>query len=116
MVYLYALASIVLGAVAQLLLKMAMSQPSSGQSFPCGLQGLLLSGKMITGMACYAVSMVFWLYVLSKLDLSKAYPMVALGYVLASIFGWLFLGEPVKTTRIVGLMVIVVGVIIISRS
>lgn len=105
-----------LGAVAQLLLKMAISQPTSAKPFLDDPLSLLLNSKMIGGIGCYAASMLFWLYVLSKLDLSKAYPMVALGYVLTFILGWMFLDEPVKPMRIIGLIVIVSGVIIISRS
>ena len=116
MVYVYALVSIMLGAFAQLLLKMAMSQSPLTPSLLHNPFSILLNGKMIGGIGCYAASMMFWLYVLSKLDLSKAYPMVALGYVLTFILGWFFLDEPVKPMRIVGLIVIVAGVIIISRS
>ncbi len=115
MVYIYALLSIILGAVAQLLLKMAMTGPSEQLSFSEPLR-FLFNGKLIAGIGCYGASMLFWLYVLSKLDLSKAYPMVALGYVLTFILGWFFLDEPVKPMRIIGLIVIVSGVIIISRS
>lgn len=115
MVYVFALLSIMLGAVAQLLLKMSVT----GNGFELKmseLTRLLFDWRFMGGALCYLLSLVFWLSVLSRLELSKAYPMVALGYVFAFVLGWMVLDEPLKPVRIIGLLLIAIGVIVISRS
>ncbi len=59
---------------------------------------------------------MIWTVVLSKLDLSLAYPMVSMSYVLVVFLSWLILKEPVNVMRIAGLVVICGGVLLISRS
>ncbi len=77
---------------------------------------LLTTPAVLAALALYGVSSLIWMVVLSKLDLSLAYPMVSMGYVLVVFFSWLFLKEPVSALRVVGLAVICLGVVIISRS
>ncbi len=104
-----------LGAVAQLLLKMSVS----GSGFAVRLSELtrlFFDWRFLGGAFCYLLSLLFWLGVLSRLELSKAYPMVALGYVFAFALGWLVLDEPMRPLRIFGLLLISAGVVIISRS
>ncbi len=55
-------------------------------------------------------------YTLMKVDLSFAYPFVALSYVIIIITAWLFLGENISLLRLVGVLVICLGVFLISRS
>jgi drug/metabolite transporter (DMT)-like permease len=71
---------------------------------------------VVLGLACYAMGAVFWLIVLSKLDLSLAYPILALNFVLVPFFGWLLLGEQVPSLRWIGVAIIFVGVTVISRT
>ena len=115
MVYLLALLSIMLGAVAQLLLKMSVTGNGFALRLP-ELSRLLFDWRFMGGAFCYLLSLLFWLGVLSRLELSKAYPMVALGYDFAFVLGWMVLDEPLKPLRILGLLLIAVGVIVISRS
>ena len=115
MVYLFALLSIALGACAQLLLKLSVQNPSAMTSIQ-EIGKVCCDLRFIGGLACYGLSMVFWLKVLSELELSKAYPIVSLGYVITFILGWMFLGEPIRLMRAIGIAVIIIGLIIISRS
>lgn len=66
------------------------------------------------GMACYAVSIVIWLYVLSRLQVSLAYPFQAAGYILSSVIAYLFLGEVVKPINMLGLVLIFFGLLCLS--
>ena len=68
------------------------------------------------GLACYGLATVVWIIVLSRLDVSLAYPLIALNFVLVPILGWFFLGEQIPSGRWIGVMVILVGVTIISRT
>ena len=71
---------------------------------------------ILSGLLLYTLSAVVWIFAISKVQLSIAYPMVASGYVLVVILSYLLLHEPVSCMRVLGLMVIVSGVIIIANS
>ena len=62
------------------------------------------------------MSAILWVVVLSNVEVSMAYPMVSLGYVMVVIVSWLFLGESVGWLRTGGLLLIIGGVVMISRS
>jgi drug/metabolite transporter (DMT)-like permease len=64
----------------------------------------------------YGVSSLFWLFILSKLPLSLAYPLVSMGYVLVVFFSWLLLREQVGIGRMVGVAVICCGVALLALS
>lgn len=74
---------------------------------------------VIFGFVSFILSAFLWLVVLSRLDISKAYPMVALGYILvllASRWGIIITQETVSPIRWIGALVICFGVYLISRS
>ncbi len=71
---------------------------------------------VLGGFLLYGLSSLFWLIVLGRVQLSYAYPLVSMGYVLAVFFSWLLFKEQVGTMRVVGLAVICVGVTLLSRS
>jgi multidrug transporter EmrE-like cation transporter len=71
---------------------------------------------VILGLIIYGLSAVIWLMVLSRTELSFAYPMVATGYVFVFILSlWLF-GDQVNFIRVLGLSLIVAGVICVASS
>ena len=59
---------------------------------------------------------IFWLSVISRVPLSLAYPMLALSYVIIVVESWIFLGEGLHPMRIIGSLVVGVGVAIIGIS
>jgi multidrug transporter EmrE-like cation transporter len=71
---------------------------------------------ILAGLCCYAVSLVVWIMGLSRTEVTIAYPMLSLGYVVSAIGAWLFLGEVVPPQRLVALGVIIVGVVLLARS
>jgi multidrug transporter EmrE-like cation transporter len=71
---------------------------------------------VLAGFLLYGFSSLFWLVVLGRVDLSYAYPLVSMGYVLAVFFSWLLFKEQVSVVRCAGLAVICVGVVLLSRS
>ena len=68
------------------------------------------------GLACYALGAVAWLVVLSRLDLSYAYPFLALNFVLITVASRFVLGETVPLLRWLGVIVICFGVVLVARS
>ena len=53
---------------------------------------------------------------LSRTDVSIAYPMVSIGYVLTAIAAWQLLGESLSAMRVAGIGVIILGVVMVARS
>lgn len=121
---LIAFVSVTLNSIAQICLrKSVLNLPVSSR----GQTGLLiwvsdlayniiLNIWFIGGMLCYAASIMTWLVVLSKTEVSAAYPLLSIGYIIAAAIGFLFLGENVTLLRVAGILVICLGVVIISKS
>lgn len=68
------------------------------------------------GLLLYGGSAVLWLWVLSRLDVSLAYPLVSLGFVVTFALGVWWLGEPFSWTRLAGCTLIVAGVAVLART
>lgn len=68
------------------------------------------------GLVCYVLSVGIWIVALSRVDVSLAYPMLSIGYIVAAVAAAIFFGEDLNPTRIAGIAVIIVGVVLISRS
>lgn len=71
---------------------------------------------IIAGLGCYGVSVIVWIISLSRTDVTIAYPMLSIGYVVSAIGAWMFLGEIVSPQRMLALAVIIVGVILLART
>ncbi|NLP44417.1 MAG: EamA family transporter [Peptococcaceae bacterium] len=113
MIYILALISVALGSIGQFLLKLASGELKVGG----GLWQLALSFinfKMIVAITCFVTSMILWVFVLRKLELSIAYPMVSLGYVFVMLLSFYFLQEQIYLTKLLGTALIVVGVIVLN--
>lgn len=109
-----------LNAVAQLLLKAGTNavgafEFSSSNLLPIGWK-LATQPCIIGGLGCYVISVVVWIMALSRVEVSIAYPMLSVGYVLNAAAAWYLFGEAVSITRMVGIGVIILGVFIVARS
>jgi len=112
--------SISLAVVGQLLLKMGMLRIGR---FSLNISTIVqqytrifLNLFVIAGVIGFFLSMLVWLYVLSRLELSTAYPFVALNYVLILFVSHFLLKETITPVKIMGVAVIVLGVFLISRG
>jgi drug/metabolite transporter (DMT)-like permease len=117
---LVALVAIILLVGGQTLLKLGLNDVGGVSLFggnPIGsLLGLLRTPWIILGFACYGISSVLWLDVLSKLDFSLAFPMVSLTYVFQLLIGRFIFHEIVGLDRIVGVLLILSGLFFVIRS
>jgi len=117
----------VLSASAQLLMKYGMlalansgdllSQPLSLNSlYQPALQAMLF--WVSAGLICYAISMLFWMAALARYELSLAYPLLSLSYVLVYIGAAHLpgLNESVSGLRSGGIVLIVTGLVLVTRS
>ncbi len=114
------LAGVLLNAVAQLLLKAGTNAVGN---FAFSAENLLPVGWkiatqpfIVAGIGCYVVSVVIWILALSRTEVSIAYPMLSIGYVLNALAAWYLFGEAVTAQRLVGIGIIVLGVFVVARS
>jgi multidrug transporter EmrE-like cation transporter len=118
-VFLLAVGSISLNACAQIALRKTMLEVGAPPKLEDALAfvfAILTNPWFILGMACYAVSIGAWLIVLSRTEVSAAYPLLSIGYVITAIVGALFLGEHVTLARIAGIGLICGGLTLIAQS
>jgi multidrug transporter EmrE-like cation transporter len=118
--FLLALTSILLSVSAQFCLKMGMSSMAADNKRAASSLGnvalSVISNRFIlAGFLLYGLGAVVWLGVLSKWEVSKAYPMVGLGFALTAILG-LYLGESVSLARVGGVLMICAGVWVVSQT
>jgi undecaprenyl phosphate-alpha-L-ara4N flippase subunit ArnF len=117
--FLYMTASILLSSIAQLSMKAGMLL-FANQDW-AGLHALVTSPALLWvffGLACYGTSLLFWMSAIARLELSLAYPMLSLSYVLVYLVAvnWPMLHEHASWVRSLGIIVVVAGVILIAGS
>jgi multidrug transporter EmrE-like cation transporter len=114
------LAGVLLNAAAQLLLKAGTNRIGA---FSFALENVVPIGARIAssphvlaGLACYVVSVVVWILALSRVQVSVAYPMLSIGYIVNALAAWALFGESLTAQKLVGIGFIVVGVVLVGRS
>ena len=114
------LTGVLLNAVAQLLLKAGAGSLADVElrvSNTAAIAGrLVLNPPIIAGLFCYAISVVVWILALARVEVSVAYPMLSVGYVLNALAAWWLFGENLSATRIAGIGIILIGVWLVARS
>lgn len=110
-----------LNAAAQMMLKLASRPLAHFTTFDWNtVQGVILSlarsPAFWIGMVCYGTSLCAWLAALSKAPVSTAYPMLSLGYVAVAWASVVWLGETMTPAKILGIALICIGVVLVSRS
>ena len=72
--------------------------------------------RLWAGLALFGISALFWLVVLSRVNLSVAYPLVGVSYILVVAIGRFVLNEEVPPLRWVGVTIIALGIATIGLS
>jgi multidrug transporter EmrE-like cation transporter len=114
------LTGVLLNAAAQLLLKAGTNRIgefafTASNIVPAGWR-VATEPWVLGGLFCYLVSVVVWIMALSRVEVSIAYPMLSIGYVVNALAAWYLFGEAVSAQRMVGIATIIVGVFIVARS
>jgi drug/metabolite transporter (DMT)-like permease len=119
--YVLIFVSVLLGAVGQIFLKNGMSHV--GGSFemtafmdPAQVLKLISNKFIILGFLNYGVASLFWLAILSKIDVSKAYPFLSFGYVITALLASYYLKESIPTYRWVGISLMIAGGYFLFKS
>lgn len=114
------LTGVLLNAAAQLLLKAGTNAIGHFEfhwqnALPIGIK-LALHPAIAAGMMCYAISLVVWIMALSRVPVSIAYPMLAIGYLINAVAAWAWLNEPLGAQKMLGIGFIALGVWLVARS
>ncbi|WP_019451507.1 4-amino-4-deoxy-L-arabinose transferase [Cupriavidus sp. BIS7] len=113
-------AGVLLNACAQLLLKAGVNAVGAitidrATLFDTAFR-VLTQWPVIGGLTLYVVSVGVWIVGLSRVDVSIAYPMLSLGYVVNALAAWWLFGEMIGPLRVAGILLILAGVFLIARS
>ncbi len=114
------LLGVLLNAAAQLVLKKGMTDIghfsfTMENLLPVGIK-VAMNPFVILGVIFYVVSLAVWLMVLSRVDVSYAYPLLSVGYIVAALAGKYLFHEPLGPVRWAGIIIICLGVFLITRS
>ncbi len=116
----FILTGIFLNAIAQLLLKIGTKAVgaihlTAENWLPIGLK-LATQLPIIGGLTCYVLSVLVWIVGLSRVDVTIAYPLLSIGYVVNAFLAWYLLGEVMSLQRILAIGVIIIGVALLIKS
>ncbi len=120
MLFVLILVGVLLNASAQLLLKAGMERIgdfafSFENIWPIAMQ-VAANPYIIIGLSFYVLSVVVWLLVLSRCEVSFAYPMLSIGYIVNAIAAYYLFSENLSALRIAGIAVIIAGVCMVART
>ena len=114
------LAGICLSVVGELLLKHGMNRFGVLDLSPATLLPTLFRVftqlPILLGFVFVFSASIFWLAVISRVHLSYAYPLLACGYIVTALLARFLFNETISPARWIGIIVICVGVVLVSRS
>ena len=107
------LLSVAIGAVGQIAFKYgAMNIPTTGTL----IEKIMAVWPIWGGLVLYGISTLLWIYALRTVELSYAYPLISLGYVLVFIASYYFFHEAIGPLRLAGLLLILAGILLVAKS
>lgn len=111
---------VLLNAAAQILMKTGTNAIgyfdfSAANIMPIGWR-LATNPHIIGAMGCYVFGVIIWILALSRVQVSIAYPLLSMGYVVNAVAAWYLFNESFNPAKVIGMGVIILGVVIISRA
>jgi len=107
-----------IGISGQILLKKGLSSFSNLKfdSFLSKILVIIFEPMILLALSCYAVGVVAYLFLLSKVELTSVYPIcTSLTFAGITFFGWFLLKEPLSLPKISGIVLIIMGIVLIER-
>jgi multidrug transporter EmrE-like cation transporter len=113
--------SVALSGLAQVSFKLGVSSDAvrgalAGKALPQILLSVALSPGVIGGLVLYGVGTMAWLSVLSKTELSVAYPFVGFSFIITAVLGFILFHEPLGASRLLGTALVIAGVVLAGRG
>ncbi len=116
MTYVVFVVSIVLNALANILMKVGALKPKQAHGMWDVFCNMAMNPVILAGIVCFALGLAAYNYVLIKINLSVAYPInTSLGYILVILASWLFLRENISAIQLCGIGLIITGVWMVAR-
>ena len=114
----FILFTVLTNAAAQLMLKQGMTTLVSplSDNIVLKLLQIVFNPWVFAGLVTFVISMASHLFVLSKVELSFAYPFLSLAYVAVAVFAYFLFREDINAWRIAGIAFICVGTVLIAQS
>lgn len=111
---------VTLAGVGQLFIKSGVGETTARLGgFPSNIPDfftLVFYWKVFVGLAIYFVFGITWLKILSDVPVSFAFPFLAIGYVVIILGSYFFLGESINLLKLIAILLIISGVVCLSRS
>ena len=110
--------AIILNVCGHLFLKAGMNKIGaiSVDQLLLSFSKIFTTPYVILGLLSYVSSVAMYMVVLSRVDISYAYPlMMGLGYVLIVLFSWQIFAEPFSTFKWIGIVLILMGVFLLGK-
>lgn len=118
--YLYILGTILFTVYGQLILKWRISIYGSLPDLLIDkaifLLKLFLDPYIISGFLSAFIASLFWMAAMTKFELSHAYPFMSMSFVLVLLFSGVFFNEPITSFKIIGIILVVLGLIVGSQG
>lgn len=70
----------------------------------------------LAAVCLYGVVSLAWVWILQRLELGRAYPLMALAFVLVPLGSNLFFGERFQPQYFVGIALIIIGIVVAAKS
>ena len=112
------LCNIALVVSGQTLIKQGMNKIGNFSAMPF-VQFLVksfMSPFVVIGIGLYVISAIIWLMLLSRINLSVAYPSLSLGYLLILFISWFYLRETVTPYQLAGVFLIIAGIYLVMTK
>jgi drug/metabolite transporter (DMT)-like permease len=113
------LLSVICGVAGQTVIKIGVSQPGASEAAAGFLPLVVMivrSPLVLLGLVLYGLGALAWIAVLARVDLSVAYPFLALNFILVTFSSQFLLGESVPGLRWLGVLIICSGIFLVARS
>jgi multidrug transporter EmrE-like cation transporter len=116
----YILATVVFTVYSQLVMR---SEVVKAGSLPTDILGkmsfvahLFLNPWVFSSLLSSLLAGISWMLTMSRFEISYAYPWIGLNFVLMLLFGGILFGESISSTKVIGTLLVVAGVLVIARG
>lgn len=111
--------SVLLGSLGQVILKLGSNKlgtiEGSWQTIPAEMIRLLKTPEIVIGLGFFGTSFLLWIKVLTRAELSYAYPMMSLGYINVALLSYFLLQETLTPNKVIGTAIVIIGIIVMNK-
>lgn len=107
---------VILTSTGQVLQKLAADRGLKDAKTFSQVVTALFQWEVILAVICLATAIGIWLIVLYKMDVSKAFPFISLGFVVVLLSARFYLQEIIPWNRWLGVVLIVAGISLLAQT